>query len=575
VIRDVLVGRLGSAADVRGLRLRGARIVGTLDLEGVRIEVLLRLNECDFTDAVWVRGSHLPLLDLRGSRLRGLNGRELAVQRALLLSRVSVPDGYISLGGARIGAVFACEHAWLRNTGGRALQADRIQIDGDLLLDGLIAEGTGREGAVRLLGARIDGRLSARGVRLTNSSGPALVADNLQVPDTVDFSHGVRAAGAGPKGTVRIVGARVGSISFGDAELDNPSGPALTAHYADVAGTVYLDGLRARGMVRLAGARIGGQLDARRSAVDGGSDPALDGTRLHAEQGVTVAGSVLVGHHESRAALQLVGARIGGDLDLRAAELRNEIGPALWASRATVAGLLLMSPITVPAGSIGLRVTSLGGLHDNPADLPDHVSLQLEELTYRGIPGEPVLRVTVQQRIAWLRKMQAYAAQPYRQLAAAYQAAGHEQEARRVLVAQQQHLRDSGLLTGWARRRHRLLGVTLGYGYQSWRAVAGLVVTIAIAAVLLVAAGPATARADTGPPAGTQAAAYCSIVERVGLAIDTTVPLVDTGSSGRCAIVGDSGAGQAVLVATWALRLVGWAFASLVVAGYTGLVRRG
>ena len=293
VVRDILVGRAGSGADPRGLRLRGARVVGTLDLEGVRIEMLLRLTECDFTDMVWVRGSQLQLLDLRGSRLRGLNGRELAVQRALLLSRVVVADGYISLGGARIGAVLACEQARLRNTDGRALHATRIQIDGNLLLDGLTAEGTGEEGAVRLLGARVDGRLSARGVRITNRSGPALVADNLQVPDTVDFSHGVCAVGAGPQGAVRIVGARVGSISFGGAELDNPSGPALAAHYVDVGGTVYLDRLRARGMVRLSGARIGGRLDAAGAHVDGSAGPGLAMTRAQVAQDVNLRDAVL------------------------------------------------------------------------------------------------------------------------------------------------------------------------------------------------------------------------------------------------------------------------------------------
>jgi hypothetical protein len=571
VIRDVLLGRLGSAADPRGLRLYGVRIVGTLDLEGIRIGMLLRLAKCDFTDVIWMRGTQVPLLDLRDSRLRSLNGRELTVERALLLSRVVVPNGYISLGGARIGAVCTCEQARLRNTDGRALHADRIQIVGDLLLDELTAEGTGGEGAVRLLGAHIDGRVSARGVQLTNQSGPALVADNLQVPDTVDFSHGVCALGRGPAGAVRLVGARVGSISFGGARLDNPDGPALALHYADVAGTVYLDGVRARGMVRLAGARVGGRLDLVDAQLDGSSDPAFDGTRLQAAQGMMLRGAVLTGGDHRRGSLQLRSARIGGDLDIRAGRLRNERGLALRLSQATVQGPLIMTPVTVEAGGVSLRDASVGALHDDPSDLDAGVPLWLDGLTYRGIPGDPEVRVTVRQRIGWLRRMDAYAAQPYRQLAAAYQAAGHEEEARRLLVAQQEHLRDSGLLTGWARRRHRLLGVTLGYGYQSWRAVAGLLATIAVAIVLLVGAGSATTRAG----AGGQPAAGCPVVERIGLAIDATVPLVDTGSATRCTIAADSGAGQAVLVVTWVLRLLGWAFATLVVAGYTGLVRRG
>jgi hypothetical protein len=337
-------------------------------------------------------------------------------------------------------------------------------------------------------------------------------------------------------------------------------------------------------MVRLSGARIGGRLDVTAAQLDGSSDPALDATRVRAEQGMVLRDAVLLGGDESQAAVELRGAQIGGDLDLLGARLGNDRGLSLRMSVATVQGALIMLRLAVTAGGINMRGASLAGLHDDPSQLAGHVGLQLDGLTYRGIPGDPAVQVTVQQRIDWLRRMPAYAAQPYRQVAAAYQAAGHEEEARRVLVAQQQHLGDSGVLTGWARRRHRLVGVTLGYGYQSWRAVAGLLVTIAVAAALLVSAGSATVRADAaaggrgaagaGSVANVTATGDCPVVDRIGLAIDTTVPLVDTGAAARCTIV-TSGAGQTVLVLGWVLRLLGWAFATLVVAGYTGLVRRG
>ena len=95
----------------------------------------------------------------------------------------------------------------------------------------------------------------------------------------------------------------------------------------------------------------------------------------------------------------------------------------------------------------------------------------------------------VTERLRWLARMPAYAAQPYRQLAAAYQAAGHPDDARRVLVAQQEHLRRSGALTGWSRLRHRLFGLTLQYGYQPLRAVALLSATL-LAAVVIFGLGP-------------------------------------------------------------------------------------
>ena len=63
-------------------------------------------------------------------------------------------------------------------------------------------------------------------------------------------------------------------------------------------------------------------------------------------------------------------------------------------------------------------------------------------------------------------------------------------------------------------------------------------------------------------------------MDRVGLAIDAAVPLVDTGVRERCRVASDTGAGQFLVAAGWGFTLGGWAFASLVVAGYTGIVRR-
>lgn len=125
---------------------------------------------------------------------------------------------------------------------------------------------------------------------------------------------------------------------------------------------------------------------------------------------------------------------------------------------------------------------------------------------------------------------------------------------------------ESGRLAGWSRLRHRLLGLTLGYGYQTWRAVVGLaVVVLAAVALFLGLAGGTVARpADTACPA----------VDRIGLAIDTAVPLVQTGAGDRCDLATGTASGRVLAVAGWGITLLGWGFASLVVAGYTGLVRR-
>lgn len=567
VLRELLLDVTRS----RGVRLRGARVVGSVDAEGRHLGET-RLLDCELLGPFWLRGATVPVVDLRGSTLAGLNLTEATLDRVLLLSGVT-STGRIDLDGARIGGSCTLRRSRLRNPRGPALVADRLRLSGELLLDDLDATGTGQQGTVSLVGARVDGRLSGRRLRATNPDGPALVADNIQVTDTVDLSRGAELRGTGARGALRIVGARASSLSLGEARLANPSGWALAAHYLHMVGTVYLDRVVATGGVRVSGSTIGGQVDLTGAQVDGGAGPALAGTRLQVAQAVVLDGAVLRSTGD-RPAVDLRSARIAGDLELRRARLANPGGVALRVNTATVEGRLILTDLTVERGGIDLRDSTVGALHDDPAALlPDEDGwIALSGLTYRGLPGQP--GVTVRQRTDWLRRMPDYEAQPYRQLAAAYQAAGHPEDARTVLVAQQEHLRDSGALTGWGRTRHRLFGLTLQYGFQPLRAVALLAATLLAAVLLFLAApGGTTATAD-GAAGGAAPGGRCAAVDRVGLAIDTAVPLATSGAAERCALATRTGSGQALAAAGWVLTLLGWGSATLVVAGYTGLVRR-
>ena len=66
----------------------------------------------------------------------------------------------------------------------------------------------------------------------------------------------------------------------------------------------------------------------------------------------------------------------------------------------------------------------------------------------------------------------------------------------------------------------------------------------------------------------------CSIVEQVGLGLDLGLPAINTGLNNRCALDSTSAAGQILTGAAWLLQALGWALATLVVAGYTGLIRK-
>jgi hypothetical protein len=126
--------------------------------------------------------------------------------------------------------------------------------------------------------------------------------------------------------------------------------------------------------------------------------------------------------------------------------------------------------------------------------------------------------------------------------------------------------------TGRAERAWaRLTGLTLGYGYQPWRALLFLVAVATIAVVLAVTLGAhgGVARTDPHPPAASR----CSAVERVGVGLDLGLPLVKTGTRDHCDTTAST-TGQVLTVAGWGLQLLAWAFATLFVAGFTGAVRK-
>ena len=57
VIRDILRGRLAADPDPHGLRLRGARITGRLDLGNLTTDVSLELKDCLLEEGVIARGA--------------------------------------------------------------------------------------------------------------------------------------------------------------------------------------------------------------------------------------------------------------------------------------------------------------------------------------------------------------------------------------------------------------------------------------------------------------------------------------------------------------------------------------
>ncbi len=183
-LRDLLRGRGEQDADPRGIRLRGARIRGRLNLNHLRTTIALALEDCLLDKGLTADAAHLPALQLHYCRLAhpaglaALRGGGLRVDSVVslvgsVLTADTTDHGTVELISARIGDQLNCRDATLRNPTGPALTADHLQTDGSVFLhEGFTAEGGGADGTIRLVNARIGGQLDCRNSTVTSRSDP-------------------------------------------------------------------------------------------------------------------------------------------------------------------------------------------------------------------------------------------------------------------------------------------------------------------------------------------------------------------------------------------------------------------
>src|SRR5262249_53481637 len=161
-------GRLAADPDPHGLRLRGARITGRLDLENLATDFWLELRDCLMEEGLLARDARLAGLVLAGCQIEHpteppldvarLTCRVLGLERARVIGPPGPDGGAVDVPGAHIGGNLVCDGAEFRNDSGPAVFADGLQVGQDMFLrEGFTAIGAGDGGSVRLTGARIGG----------------------------------------------------------------------------------------------------------------------------------------------------------------------------------------------------------------------------------------------------------------------------------------------------------------------------------------------------------------------------------------------------------------------------------
>jgi hypothetical protein len=600
------------SGDEGAVNLRGAHIGGQFNCDGAKLcnssgpalsAGALHVDQNMFlrggftatgsrgSGAVNLRGAHIggrldcTRADLHNDSGPALLADGLQVGQDMQCDRLTA-DGGVVLGG-HIGRLLSFEGATLDNRGGIALSSDGLRVDGTMFC----RNGFTAQGEIRLPGAWIGGRLFFDGAKLSNPGGRALVASRLTVGQDM-FCRKQRASEHEQpfhvEGLVDLRGAHIGGHFVCDgAQLGNKSGPALDADSLQVVQDMYLRdrftaaGAGQDGTVRLSGARIGGSLECYGAQLCNESGPALYADRLQVDQSMFLRDGFTAAGSGGNGTLYLVGARISGHLDLTKAELRNDSGPALYAySLQAGQGLYLGRGFTATgageSAAVNLTDARVGGKFvfapaclEHKAD--SHRRLAVDGLTYAGVPdtgSDQDWRELLRQGTL------DYAAQPYQQLAAGYRARGDDRQARQTLMAQ----RDDQLARTDASWRERWWGritkVTLGYGYQPWRALWCLAAVVAVSCVLAVVLGAHGALAQTGTTATPGRS--CTVVQQVSVGLDLNLPVGTSVARVDCDLAKDSASVTAAWLSAvgWVLRLLAWVFAALFIAGFTSAVRK-
>jgi hypothetical protein len=367
---------------------------------------------------------------------------------------------------------------------------------------------------LRLRGARISGPLDLE--NLTTDI-------RLELRDCL-LDEGILAAGA-----------RLPYLGLAGCRIGHCAAPAADVTPADA------QRLARAGAVDLPSAHIAGQLDCTGAQLSNGTGPALDARRLQVDQNMPLRGK-FTGSGRGKEAdgsdavvLNLRSARINGKFQLDPAGLIHEADPS----------------------------------HQTAAD--PHRRLDADGLTYADVP-----RMTSDPD--WLRLLREgtprYATQPYQQLAAGYRALGDEQRARETLMKQRDDQLARSGPSPWDLVWGRVTKVTLGYGYQPWRALLFLAAVLVLSCLLAVTLGSHGALAQA---AGTaHAGQSCTVMQQVSVGLDLNLPVGTTLARAGCGLPANPASTTATwLTATgWLLRVLAWAFAALFIAGFTSAVRK-
>lgn len=324
-LQQILLGHYTDIckANQHGIRLRGIRVTGRLDLENLDTSVPIEFDYCHIPDGISGTSSTL---------------QKLVISNCIITSASSTENAVISLENAVIKDTLSIKATEIKAENGVALNADGVKIVNDAELQSTFVASS-RDGAIAIRGAHVGGSINLGGAKIQSKFGPALSADRVKVTGNILLGNMSKAVGSGTLGTLRLTSATIGGILLLDtAEIINDSGPALSADRLSVGGSVYCrskfnaSGTGENGSIRLVGAQLGHQIIFQDATVVNTSGAAIIATKINLlRSDFLIQDSALTSIKGLDGCLILKGASLGADFRILSTEIKNDKGPAISA----------------------------------------------------------------------------------------------------------------------------------------------------------------------------------------------------------------------------------------------------
>jgi len=603
------------------VRILGANVEGGIDFQGARIAARRRqglvLESSTVARGVIIRGNglspHQPFRCIGGvSLVRTFTAADVDFSNAVVLARGRPAANFRRL---RCDGQFVCQGSKLR---GSLVLAKSI-VKSDVVLVGsriepgsgpaILAEGHNCGGSLSLVGTAAKGRVDFSNLIV----GDDLLAMDSQLgggpDDNARFTSArIRGAARFSKsvvaGSLNFYQSTIGTtLSFMDAMLSSlivaqsTIGADLILIGAKLHGrdensaSVDLSGLRCSGSLVLDTVECNGKLDldhaalgdlvGNRATIRNADKIAIDGTH------VQINGQFQLTYGQIEGGLRLERMVVSAALDLSGTNIQ-QAEVALDLTEARIGGTLFLTRgFDTATGKVDLSYADAATIHDDPDHWPPKNALEIQGLTFRNIvPLDRKLRID------WLKRWRPvvaaggdYSWQPYEQLMEILRRHGREAD-RQTLAIEKQRAASGAIASRPKRWLRAVYGATMRYGYRPQRAIFFAPLFIGIS-ILAFHVGAATLMVPANEAANRQWAMNHSLplgypsFSPIFYSIDTFVPIISLqqrdawrpDDRATCR-PGPASCGMMLRVWLWMNVMIGWIVTTLVVAGFTGLIRK-